>query len=66
MKRLGTQERKVLRMVYGPVVEQGIWRIRTNQELRKPHKDLDIVANINTLRKGEADLRFFVTTVQDG
>jgi len=28
------------------VVEQLIWRIRTDQELRKPHKDLDILADI--------------------
>jgi hypothetical protein len=24
---------KILRRIYGPVVEQGIWRIRSNQEL---------------------------------
>jgi len=29
--RLGTWERKVLRMVHGPVEEKGIWRIRINQ-----------------------------------
>jgi len=28
MKRLGTWERKILR-IHGPVVEKGIWRIRT-------------------------------------
>jgi hypothetical protein len=33
MKNQSTLERNILRMVYGPVVEQGIWRIRTNQEL---------------------------------
>jgi len=33
MKSLSTFERNILRMVYGPVVEQGMWRIRTNQEL---------------------------------
>ena len=26
MKRLGTGERKILR-IYGPVVQQGIWRV---------------------------------------
>jgi hypothetical protein len=31
---------------YGPVVEQGMWRIRTNQELRELYEDLDIVADI--------------------
>jgi hypothetical protein len=34
MKRLSTWERKILRKIYGPVAEQGIWRIRTNQELK--------------------------------
>jgi hypothetical protein len=33
-------------MIYGPVVEQGIWRVRTNQELRELCKDLDIVADV--------------------
>jgi hypothetical protein len=45
MKRLNTWERKILR-IYGPVVKQEIWRIRTNQELQELHKDLDIVADI--------------------
>jgi hypothetical protein len=40
--------------MYGPVVEQGIWRIRTNQKL---YKDLDIVADIETKRlEGRAKL----------
>jgi hypothetical protein len=39
MKRVGTREKKILRSVYGPVVEQGIWRIRTNHELRELYKD---------------------------
>jgi len=33
MKRMGTWERKISR-IYGPAVEQGIWRI-SDQELRK-------------------------------
>jgi len=49
MKRLGTRERKILR-IYGPAEEQGIWRIRTNQELRKLYKDLDTAAAINKMR----------------
>jgi hypothetical protein len=48
-KRLGTWERKILR-IYGPVKEQGIWRIRTNQELRELHKALDTAAVINKKR----------------
>ena len=35
MKRLSTWERKTLRRIYGPVVEQGMWRIRTDEELRE-------------------------------
>ena len=40
---LGTGERKILR-ICGAVGEQGIWRIRTDQELREIYKDLDIAA----------------------
>jgi hypothetical protein len=29
--RLGTWERKMLRRIHGPVIEQGIWRVRTDQ-----------------------------------
>jgi hypothetical protein len=32
MKRLNTWERKILRRIYEPVVEQTIWSTRTNQE----------------------------------
>jgi hypothetical protein len=45
MIRLGTWERKILR-IYGPVVEQGLWRIRSYQELMELYKDLDIIADI--------------------
>ena len=50
MKRLDKWDRKILRMIYGPVVEQGIWRIRTNQKLGELYKDLDKVANIKKKR----------------
>lgn len=30
----------------GPVAQQGVWRIRTNQELGEPYKELAIVADI--------------------
>ena len=43
MKRLGTWERKILRRLYGPVVEQGMWSIRTNEELRELYKHIDTV-----------------------
>jgi len=46
--RLGTWERKVLRTVHRPVVEQGIWRIRVNQELKELYKYIYIVADIKT------------------
>ena len=50
MNKLGTGERRILSRIYGLVVEQGIWRIRTNQELRKVYKNLDIVADITKKR----------------
>ena len=46
MNRLGTEDRKILRRIYGKVVEQGTRRIGSNQELRELYKDLDIVADI--------------------
>jgi hypothetical protein len=49
LKRLSAWERKVLR-IYRPVVEQGMWRIRTNQELRDLYKNLDIIADIKKER----------------
>ena len=42
MKRLNTWEKKILRRICEQMVDQGIWKIRTNQELRELHKDLDI------------------------
>jgi hypothetical protein len=35
MKSLVTWEWKILRKIFGPVVEQGMWRIRINPELRE-------------------------------
>jgi hypothetical protein len=32
-RSLRTWERKVLKKIYGPVYDNGIWRIRTNNEL---------------------------------
>ena len=45
LKRLSAWERKILR-ICGPVVEQGMWRIRIHQELRELCQDLDIRADI--------------------
>jgi hypothetical protein len=33
--RLNIWERKILRKVYGPITEQGVWRIIGNEELRE-------------------------------
>jgi len=49
MKIMSTWQRKILR-IYGPVVQHGLWRIRTNQQLRKLHKYLDIGAYIKKKR----------------
>jgi hypothetical protein len=46
MKRQSIWDRKILRRIYGLEVEQGMWRIRTNEELRVLYNYLDIVANI--------------------
>jgi hypothetical protein len=50
MKRVGTWDRKMLRRVHGPPVQQGMWRIRTDQELRELYKYLDITAYIQKNR----------------
>jgi hypothetical protein len=50
MKRLSTWERKILTGVHGRAVEQVIWRVRTDQELRELYKDLDIVEDIKKKR----------------
>jgi hypothetical protein len=46
MIRLNTWERKILRCIHGPVVENEYWRIGTNHELQILYKDTDIVADI--------------------
>jgi hypothetical protein len=50
MTRLGTWERKILRTIHGLVGEQGIWRIRSNQELRVLYEDLDLEADVKKKR----------------
>jgi len=53
------------------------WRQRYNKELMQVFWELDIlsfvstcclnwISLVNTLRTGDADLRFYITTVQDG
>lgn len=48
--KLNKWERKILRNIYGQVVEQGIWRIRTYQELWKLYKDSHILAEFRKER----------------
>jgi hypothetical protein len=39
-----------LRKIYGPVYDNGIWRIRTNKELMTLYQELDTVAEIKKAR----------------
>jgi len=41
--RLSIFERKILRRIYGPLIDKGDWRIRTNQELYLLYDEKDIV-----------------------
>ena len=41
--RLSIFERKILRRIYGPVIDGGRWRIRTNHELYQLYGENDIV-----------------------
>jgi hypothetical protein len=50
MTRLNAWKRKILRRLYGPVVEKGMWRIRSYQELGALNRDLDIVTDIKKRR----------------
>jgi hypothetical protein len=51
MKRSsGHFERRILRRRYGPTCENGVWRIKYNDELHSLYKDLDIVTVIKVAR----------------
>jgi hypothetical protein len=50
MTILRTRERKELRKIYGPVYDNGIWRIRTNKGLMALYQELDTVAEIKKAR----------------
>jgi len=52
IKRLKTWETKILRRIYGPVVEHVIWSIRTNWELRELRKGLAMLADIKKTKLG--------------
>jgi hypothetical protein len=43
------RERKILKRIFGPVKENGPWRISTNQELMNLYKETDTISEI---RKG--------------
>jgi hypothetical protein len=47
MKRMSTWERNIFRRIHGSVVEQGIWRKRSDQKL---YKDPGIVAGMRKKR----------------
>lgn len=47
---LGKWVRKILRRIYGPVADNGCWRITTNRELGDLHKKTDIVSEIKSNR----------------
>jgi hypothetical protein len=49
-RSLRTWQRKVLRKIYGPVYDNGIWRIRTNKELMVLYQELGTVAEIKKAR----------------
>jgi hypothetical protein len=41
-------ERRILRMLYGPINDNDIWRTRCNNELYTLYDDLDAVKAIKT------------------
>jgi hypothetical protein len=43
-------ERKVLRRIFGPVDDRGIWRIRSNKELADLYEEIDLTTVIKTCR----------------
>jgi hypothetical protein len=44
------RERKILRKMYGPKCEQGVWRIRSDLEIQNMYKSPDIVTEIEVRR----------------
>jgi hypothetical protein len=46
IEKLSIRYRKLWKRKYGPEGERGIWIIKSNQEMRKLYKYLDIVADI--------------------
>lgn len=50
-RRLDTWERKLLRKIYGPVQENGEWRVRHNSELYELYKDPPLTIEIRSQNK---------------
>jgi hypothetical protein len=49
-EKLRIFEKRILRRMHGPTFENGVWRIKYNDELCSLYKDLDIVRVINVAR----------------
>ena len=47
---LGCFERKILRKIYGPICQDGEWRVRYNDELYHLYDDTDVIKNIKLRR----------------
>ena len=50
MQRLRSFENRILRKIYGPICEEGIWRIRYNFELYQLYKSPDVVTSLKISR----------------
>lgn len=48
---LPIRERKILRKLYGPVKENNVWRIRTNQKLVYLYTELDIISEFRKITR---------------
>ena len=48
--RLGIFERKILRIIYGPICEGAIWRSRYNEELYRLYDETNLVTTIRITR----------------
>ena len=49
-ERMETWRREVLRMIYGLIMDQNGWRIRTNDELQVMYRKLNIVTTVKVRR----------------
>ena len=41
--KLAVWERKIMRRIFGPVTENGVWRNSSNEELMKLYRETDII-----------------------